>query len=201
MALTIGPAGSRASKRALLTAHGIGLMLGASAMAMLLSLVAVLVAPALDAIREPMAIAAAIVVALWGLRTVTGTWGLPFPSSSWQVPVVWKEAFPPIFTAAAYGLLLGVGFLTSVVVPLYWVLLAGSVAVPSLSIVLLAWWLYAGVRLVTTISGSRARFDACQNLDELPETTPPGSQRSIRLASGMTLVGLGVYLLVVTIGG
>jgi hypothetical protein len=118
----------------------------------------------------------------------------------WQVPVVWKESLPPVFTATVYGLLLGVGFLTSVVVPLYWVLLAGSVAIPSLPIVLLAWWLYGGMRLLTTIHGSRAPFASCQSVDDLPDTTPPGSQKSIRLASGAALVSLGAYLFVVGIG-
>lgn len=200
MALTIGPAGSRASKRTLLAVHGIGLMLGASVMAIVLSLVAALLAPAFAAAREPLAIASAVVVTLWGLRAATGRWGLRFPSSPWQVPVVWKEAFPPVFTAGAYGLLLGVGFLTSVVVPLYWVLLAGSIASPGLLVVLIAWWLYGGMRVLTTIIGSRAPFEACQGLEDMPETTPPGSQRSIRLLSGAVLLGLGAYLLTIGIG-
>lgn len=194
MALAIGPAGSGARKRTLLAAHGLGLLIGATIMAVSLTLLAAGVAPILAAVRDAAAVLAAVTAALWALNTLNTNCGLRYPSSSWQVPAAWKESLPQGFTAAAYGILLGMGFLTSVVVPLYWVLVAGSVAAHSLFVTIVAWWIYSGARLFTTVLGSRAFSDAGMEFECLPTTTPPGSPKSIRVVSAVTLASLSIYL-------
>lgn len=146
MALTIGPAVRQGDRGRVLAIHTAGLLTGAVAWCLVL----VLAGSALGAAAWPelMDELAAVIVAAWTFRVLTSR-GVPFPRSRWQVPDVWRHRFPEQFTAFAYGLLLGVGFLTDVVLPAYWILVAATVLSGSLAPALAAWTLYALTRAVT----------------------------------------------------
>jgi hypothetical protein len=190
MVLTIGPAVGGAERKKLLASHSVGLLLGATVMAFSLALVA---AVAQDPLQQgaPVLMPIAGVVAFgWALEVSTG-WGLGFPSSSWQVPVSWRDWLPPQITMLAYGFLLGLGFLTTVVFPIYWLLVAGSLFSHSLLLTLMAWWVYGGTRALSTWRGVSKRYSGTAGK---PVVEPP-YRALARVISIITLVLLGMWLL------
>jgi cytochrome c biogenesis protein CcdA len=138
MAMTIGSVVNRASMPKLLRAHALGLALGAVTMALGLSLLGALVKPALRELAAPLTIVGSVVLLGWAAHAM-GWRGLPFPQRSWQVPEQWRYRLPPTITLGAYGYLLGLGWLTYLVLPTYWLLVAGTLAMASLPVALLAW--------------------------------------------------------------
>lgn len=161
-----------------------GLFAGAITIALTTYLLGVLIAALPGHLPQAVRWIAALVAALWALRIGTGR-GLPFPSSSWQVPEVWLLTLPKSLTVTLYGFLLGMGILTSVVAPVYWCLLAGSVAYPHLGAILAAWGCYAATRAVMATVGVFRYFDATRNA-RVPRSTPS----SWGVAQGMATVSL-----------
>lgn len=149
MAWTIGSAVSRARISRLLFVHAVGLLLGAVTMALVLSLLGAVLRPLIDETAEPLAIVASVVLAGWAVRSVDRR-GLPYPQRSWQVPEQWRYTVPPTMTLGIYGYMLGLGWLTYMVLPIYWVLFLGTLAVTSLPIALIAWSAFAAGRFLTT---------------------------------------------------
>jgi hypothetical protein len=130
--------------------HGAGLALGA----LLVGLALALVAAALDGFSlesSPIVQIGVVVLAVGWALSALGAPGLPFPRRRWQVPERWRFALPHEITLLFYGVLLGVGFLTDVVFPAFWmfVLLCAIGGEPAT--VVLAWAVYAVVRLAMTI--------------------------------------------------
>ena len=154
MAGTLGSVVNRASMPKLLRAHGAGLALGALTMALALSLVGGVARPALREFPPVPTVAAGAVLLGWALRA-TGRRGLPYPHRSWQVPEQWRYTLPSIVTLGAYGYLLGLGWLTYMVLPTYWLLVAGTIAVGSLPVALTAWMAFALARFLTAWRGAR----------------------------------------------
>lgn len=123
------------------TAYGAGSVLGASITALTLSAVGM----ALQSLS-------AVPVA-WGVLGVSATlvlWqvlGFRVPQSHWQVPEHWRRAMDLDVLAFAYGLLLGLGVFTAVVIAAFWVLVAVTLFV-SPATALAGWALYAVVRTI-----------------------------------------------------
>jgi len=155
MALTMGFAVSEADRRLRLQVHAVGLVAASLTMALALTGFGVLAGgPAIEI--GPIAnVLVAGVLVLWAIRAVTGR-GLPYPRSGWQVPVEWRESLPPAFTAAAYGYLLGLGFLTDVVLPAYWILVGLTLMVVSLPAAAAGWSVYGVTRAALTWRDSAA---------------------------------------------
>jgi hypothetical protein len=87
-------------------------------------------------------------VALVGISVLLGVLqvaGVPAVQSRWQVPERWRRLMDVDVLAAFYGLLLGVGGLTAVVVSAFWIFAALSLVVDP-RIVVLGWVSYAVVR-------------------------------------------------------
>jgi hypothetical protein len=87
-------------------------------------------------------------VALLGVSVLLGVLqvaGFPAVQSRWQVPEQWRRLMDVDVLAAFYGLLLGVGGLTAVVVSAFWIFAALSLVVDP-RIVVLGWVSYAVVR-------------------------------------------------------
>jgi hypothetical protein len=101
----------------------------------------------------------AAVLGGWALRTL-GLPGVPFPRSHWQVPEHWRTGMPPQFTISAYGYLLGLGFLTDVIVPAYWFLVLLTAADGGFAAIALGWLAYAIARIAVTVRATR-RVAAC----------------------------------------
>jgi hypothetical protein len=181
MAGTIGSVVNRARMPTLLRTHAIGLALGAVTMALVLSLLGAVTQPALREFGTPLAIIAGVVLAGWALRIVV-PWGLPFPQRSWQVPEHWRYSLPPTVTLGTYGYLLGLGGLTYMVVPTYWLLAAGTVAVTSLPVALCAWIGFALVRFLTTWRGARIVTTASDGSEDV---TPHGLLMTRTAAAGL----------------
>ena len=135
-------------RRRILALHGLGLGLGA----LVVGLVLVLVNAALSQAGGGTAVRYAL-VALgvgWAISAL-GAPGLPFPRRRWQVPEQWRFTMPLEAMLVSYGVLLGVGFLTDVVLPAFWmfVLVCGFLASPA--VIVPAWLLYAGTRFVALV--------------------------------------------------
>lgn len=160
MAGTISPVGDGAKRRRLLIGHGVGLLLGAATMATALTLAAQLMRVPLQAVSPWLAPVLAVVLLGWASQSALGK-GLPYPLPRWQVPEDWRRTLPRMVTISVYGYLLGLGFLTNMVVPTYWVLLGASVWTGGLAPLLIAWALYAGVRFATTWRATEAAARAC----------------------------------------
>lgn len=196
MVLTIGPAVRRTDRRRFLAIHSIGLLLGATVMAMVLTLLGPAVESVVEATTPVPQVVAACVLALWVSAILFGI-GFPYLSSPWQVPVYWRETLPPVVTIGAFGFLLGLGFLTSVVLPIFWVLVVGTLLSNSVLVSLGAWWLYAAIRAGTTIWGTERRFDQSADLSQIGEVAP-SHWRLVRVASALFLAVISVWLLTAT---
>ena len=86
--------------------------------------------------------------------------------SRWQVPEAWRRGMDLGFLAGLYGLLLGIGVLTAVVVSAFWVFFALSIAVPP-TIALGGWLAYAaarGIGFVVTARRGEAEVSAIPDL-------------------------------------
>jgi hypothetical protein len=139
-----------------------------------MSLALVLLAAALHPFAGAEAVVVGVLCGLWAFRVATGA-GLPFPRSRWQVPAHWRESLPLLFTLTAYGYLLGLGCLTDVVLPTFWVFVGLSVLDATVVHVVGAWLVYAATRAWRTNRGVRAA-PTCP----VPSTgaaTPFGKQR------------------------
>ncbi|MDQ2630410.1 MAG: hypothetical protein M3Y75_05475 [Actinomycetota bacterium] len=183
MALFIGSVGGGASSRQLTLVHTFGLLLGSVSIGLLLWLVGAAVRPVVEGF-DLVALLVGAVLAAWAVRVAVGR-GLPFPSSRWQVPQQWRHTLPAGFTAGAYGFLLGVGFLTSVVLPVYWLFVGMSLLVSDLFLVLLAWCIYGGVRAVVTAREARVVSTAA-DIGSVP--AHPRHFAPVRLATCALLV-------------
>lgn len=193
MALTIGPAVRKADQRTLLAVHGLGLWLGATVMAFILTLIGGPLASLLEPIRPIPEVTVGVVLVLWASRMILGV-GLPYMSSRWQVPVYWRETLPPIVTLGAFGLLLGIGALTSVVFPVFWILVGGTLISGSLSLNVAAWWLYAALRFATTAHATIRRFDPSADLATIGEVAP-SHWRLVRGLAAAVLLLTGIWLI------
>lgn len=144
MAAALRPAVSGATSRSLRRVtllHGAGLFAGAILMGLMLALVrgaaialglhSVLVIPA----------AAGLVLAV--LQCVGG--GLP--QSPWQVPDYWRRTLDVDTLPIAYGVLLGLGVFTAVVVGAFWVFVAATL-IYAAPLALVGWSAYALGRLI-----------------------------------------------------
>jgi hypothetical protein len=129
--------------------HGAGLVLGALLVGLALALLAAAVAGLSLASRPVVQIALSVVALGWALSAV-GAPGLPFPRRRWQVPERWRFALPLDATLLFYGVLLGVGFLTDVVFPAFWMFVVLSVLGGDVATIVLAWLVYALLRLAMT---------------------------------------------------
>jgi hypothetical protein len=192
MVLTIGPTVGRASRRRAFLLHVVGLLLGSLTVACLTYLVGAAFAGTIEGIGGFGQGVVAIILLLWALRVATGR-GLPFPSSRWQVPEVWLQQLPQNVTSFLYGFLLGFGFLTSVVVPVYWCFLLGSVLSTSIAASFFAWGLYAGTRALMTGIGVYRYFEATRT--HIVPKSAPECWSAGRVLAVMTLAALGIWLL------
>jgi hypothetical protein len=159
MAWTIGPAGGRAERRRMLLVHCSGLALGALTAAAVFTLLGSVVRIGLPATQGVVGWLGAALLIGWGLRTVELP-GLPFPRSRWQVPEEWRTGMPYQFTMSAYGYLLGLGFLTDVVVPAYWLLVLITMVDGGAAAIGFGWLTYLVVRCAVTVRASQ-RVAAC----------------------------------------
>lgn len=180
----------RSRRRRALLIYVAGLFGGALTMACITYAVG-----ALLPVEIPVAVrvAGALIVALWGVRVASGR-GLPFPSSPWQVPEIWLLTLPRNLTAGLYGYLLGLGMLTSVVLPVYWCFLVGSLFSPSLGISIIVWSAYAATRASMTAIGVFRHFERTRD-DAVPRSTP-SNWESARFGASLALLALSMYLLV-----
>ena len=186
MVQTIASTGGGMEKRSALIVHGIGLVLGAATMALLLFLIG-------EALRaaEPIETIAlgllGVLSVVWAVSTLSrrNAW---YPRSNWQVPETWRYTLPFRFTAGAYGYLLGIGCLTDVVLPSYWVLFGLSMVVPAFGVVVLAWVIYAVIRWAWTWRFSmRATGTACP-------VVPPGRFQMARYGSALSLLAVSAVI-------
>jgi hypothetical protein len=133
-----------------LAIHGAGLALGALLVGLALALVAAAVAEfSLGA--SPVVQIGLIVLAVGWALSALGAPGLPFPRRRWQVPERWRFALPREVTLLFYGVLLGVGFLTDVVFPAFWMFVLLCAIGGDAATIVLAWVVYAAVRLAMTV--------------------------------------------------
>lgn len=130
----------------MLVIHGTALILG--------SLISALILVALGFVlrgAELSELAAALVILtlIAALLQVVG--GRPM-QSRWQVPEHWRRGLDMDILAAAYGLLLGFGFFTAVVVSGFWLFASLSLVLEPVT-VLLGWTAYAVTRGVAFAFG------------------------------------------------
>jgi hypothetical protein len=154
MVLTIAPAGSGAV-RTLAKAHAAGLALGAVIAGLALVLIGAGLREAAPGADEAIAIAIGVLALLWLPRTLGSSRGVRWPRSRWQVPEQWRYRLPLPVTLFAFGVLLGVGVLTSPVFPVLWVLFGLTLASKSVALTLVAWLVYAGTRAALTVVAAR----------------------------------------------
>ena len=130
---------SNDQSREVVVAHLVGLLMGSLLTASGLILVGGLLAE----LPQPFQFAAAILPALLvvGLQLTTGR----VMQSTWQVPERWRFELDVDLLAFAYGLLLGMGLPTAVVVATFWLFVSLS-TLTTPSIVFLAWTAYAIAR-------------------------------------------------------
>jgi hypothetical protein len=193
MVLTIGPTVERARRRQRLVLHIAGLLAGAVTIALVAYLPAVLFAAVIGHVPAAVRWVGALIAGLWAVRVAVGR-GLPFPSSSWQVPEVWLLTLPRDVTVTLYGYLLGMGLLTSVVAPVYWCFLAGSVSYPHFVVILVAWICYAATRAAMTTIGVFRYFEATKTAS-VPRSTPTSRRGAQVLAvAGLVCVAIGLVV-------
>lgn len=183
MVQTIASTVGGTERRRALMIHAGGLVLGSGVMAAGLFLVGTGLRTLLG--EEALVYAAGIASLIWAVTTALGR-GAPYPRSGWQVPETWRQTLPFRFTVGAYGVLLGLGFLTDVVLPTFWILVALSLALPSLVAVLVAWFAYAAGRAIWTWRESQDAGDPTCSVTE------PGQFRLARYGSASVLVLIAV---------
>ena len=188
MAGTIGSVVNRANMTRLLRAHAAGLVVGALTMALALSLLGSLAQPLLREIAVPLEIIAAAALLGWAVRA-TGRRGLPFPHRSWQVPEQWRYTLPPTVTVATYGYLLGLGWLTYMVLPTYWLLVAGTFAVASLPVALTAWLAFALARFLTAWRGARLVAGGSEDVTPHSLRVTRAAAAALLSVAALTLLG------------
>lgn len=193
MAWTIGPAGRGAKGRRAVTVYAIGTIIAGLTMALLLLLLAPAVRAGLTGdLRSAGALVAAAICVGWIPRTL-GFRGPRYPRSRWQVPEHWRQTMHMDFTLLVYGFLLGLGFLTDVVLPAYWVLLVGSLVVGSMVSVICCWLLYGAVR--AAVVGRGARRYARLAVDEPPPEICTLTQlRVVRAVAAVALLAVASLL-------
>lgn len=158
----------RGARRRAVTIHAVGMMAGSVTMALCLTVAAAIVAPILSTMPAAAGMTAMVVLAAWALKLTTNV-GLPYPRRRWQVPEGWRWELPLPFTLGAYGYLLGLGALTDVVLPLYWVLVGATIAAGSLPLAVAAWIVYAMARVWMTVHAA-----SIADAHELPPADPHG---------------------------
>jgi hypothetical protein len=170
MAQTIAPAVGGREQLRMLAVLGAGAVLGATLVALMLLLVgAVLLGESTGGVTSWTVAAAMLAVVLgWTLRATFG-FGLPYPRSRWQVPEQWRHLLPPLFTAFLYGLLLGVGFLTDVELPTYWVMAIITLMWLSVPVGLAIWVVYAVIRMRDTGRMLRVAIDGPGQIDAITQ--------------------------------
>ena len=119
--------------------HGAGLLVGAAIMALVLSFIRALLVG--GGLRLLLIIPAAVALVVAFLQCA----GLPIPQSSWQVPEYWRRGMDADILPVAYGVVLGFGVFTSVVVGAFWVFVAGTLLY-SVPLALTGWLAYACAR-------------------------------------------------------
>jgi len=110
----------------ILTGFLVGGLVGGAAMGGLIAVVARLIFYVVGAHPAAVAIAAAVVAAVYGGRAA-GFWRVPKPQSPHQVPPAWRDIFSPVVASVVYAAGLGAIYFTRI----------GSVAVYPLAILLL----------------------------------------------------------------
>jgi hypothetical protein len=155
MVLTIGPAGGGARRRELSRNYGIGLFVGGLVMGLTLAALGAALRTVAGGSVQVLTAAAGIAALAWLPRTSGLARGPRWPARSWQVPEQWRYTMPLPMTLLAFGFLLGLGFLTTPVLPVFWLLLVFSLAAPGPLAVLAAWLIYAGARWMMTTRKSR----------------------------------------------
>lgn len=146
MVLTIGPAGSGTPQRHLLSSHLAGLLIGALVSALVLTVIGSAADAEIRGWEQIVLGATALCAALWLPRTVGVKWGVPWPSRTWQVPQQWRHTLPMPATVGGYGTLLGMGVLTTPVLPALWCLVALTVGAGSVVVAAAGWVTYALAR-------------------------------------------------------
>ena len=142
--VAVRDAGARERRRAL-TLHLAGLVTGALVVGLTLALVAAAVRPA-GLAESPVLRTGLVLLGVGWAVSAFGRRGLPFPRRRWQVPERWRFMMPFETTVLFYGALLGVGFLTDVVFPVFWMFVLLCVFFGSPGLVAAAWLLYALAR-------------------------------------------------------
>jgi hypothetical protein len=77
--------------------------------------------------------------------------------SRWQVPEWWRRGLHLEIAALLYGLVLGTGFATAIVLSAFWVFVALS-TIAQTPLVLLAWAIYGGARAVGFEAASKGHL-------------------------------------------
>jgi hypothetical protein len=198
MVWTIAPAVSGRERRRILGIHSAGLLAGAVTMMCVLLLIggALRVTGVTGATGGSLVqFATAVVLVGWALQAAGGP-GLPFPRSRWQVPEDWRATLPLPATGLFYGFLLGLGPLTDVILPAYWLLVGATLASDNVLVAAVAWVVYAGVRALVTIGGVREYSTSCA-LDGSPSTQirPAYERTVVRMATiGLLLTVAAVFV-------
>lgn len=183
MVWTIAPAVSGGERRRVLAIHVAGLLAGALTMCLVLVLLAAGVNGLQWTTPSWLHAVTAIVLLAWIVRAVSHR-GLPYPRSRWQVPESWRARLPLKATAGGYGYLLGLGPLTDVVLPTYWLLVGVTVfAIDSVGWALVGWLAYGATRAVVTVAGIHYFSSTC-SLDGTPASSAirPSSERMLVMA-------------------
>jgi hypothetical protein len=134
--------------RRLLGLHAIGLWIGATAAGLLVALLGRLI----PGTGTQMALDAVVMVV--GLLTFGQLFALRPIQSRWQVPRHWMGLLGPETTAGLYGLLLGAGVLTAVVVTAFWAFVVASLVVSPV-VAIVGWSCYAAARATGFYVSSR----------------------------------------------
>jgi hypothetical protein len=178
MAMTIGPVGGEAERRRLLRWHSVGVLIGSAVMGLLLALAGSLVGAEIGWLDGAISVVLAVVLLAWGVRFLSGR-GLVYPRSKWQVPEHWRSTLPLPFTVFAYGVMLGVGWVTDVVSPVYWLFAGLTVLMASPGEASVGWAAYAFARLALTAratSRAHAANRAHGDQDLQPATCAPSAR-------------------------
>lgn len=182
MALILGHVVNEAHRRRSTILHYMGLLCGALTTAAVLFVVGWPVRMLHDdapLVTQALCVTVACVLIGWAVQVITNR-GLAYPRPRWQVPEQWRYTLPHGFTMGGYGYLLGLGITTNPMLPAIWVLCGLTVVTQSALVVVVAWCLYAGVRMGTTHRATRVvlRLRATR-----PGADPDGDLNDARLLS------------------
>lgn len=141
----------RQTRMAVLRSHAAGLLLGSMLMGSFLSALGALLGRTEWSVAPAGAAFGLVVAQLFGGRTL---------QSHWQVPEAWRRGMDLTMLAAAYGLLLGTGVLTAIVVAAFWVFAGLTIAVP-VPVAIIGWLAYATSRGIGfAVAASRGQAEA-----------------------------------------